>query len=232
MASDPPRYVLLLNPDTIVRPGALRELFAFMEDRPDVGIAGSRLEGPDGTPQRSAFRFPSILGELEGGVRLGLLSRLLSRWVVAPEVPEVPGATDWVSGACMIVRGAVFEEIGLMDEGYFMYYEEVDFCRRARRASWPCWYVPMARVVHLGGRSSGVDDRRAARGRRPSYWFHARRRYFLNHHGRFSMALADLAWSLGYATYRLRRPVQRKPDTDPERLLWDFIRFNFLLAKR
>jgi GT2 family glycosyltransferase len=229
---DPPHYVLLLNPDTIVRPGALRALVDFMEGRPDVGIAGGRLEEPDGTPQRSAFRFPSVLGELEGGLRLGRASRLLARWVVAPEVPGGPVPIDWVAGACMMIRSAVFGAIGLMDEGYFLYFEEVDFCHRARRAGWPCWYVPSAHVVHLVGQSSGVTNPAASRRRRPGYWFHARRRYFVANHGRVATVLADLAWSLGYATYRLRRLVQRKPDTDSQWLLWDFIRFNFLLARR
>jgi GT2 family glycosyltransferase len=230
--SQPPRYVLLLNPDTIVRPGALRSLVAFLEGRPDVGIAGSRLEDPDGTPQRSAFRFPSVLGELEGGLRFGPASRVLERWVSAPEVPPEAGPIDWVAGACMIIRREVFEAIGLMDEGYFMYFEEVDFCHRARRAGWPCWYFPAAHVVHLIGRSSGVTDPRAARERRPGYWFRARRRYFLNNHGRVATVLADLAWSLGYASFRLRRLIQRKPDTDPQWLFWDFIRYNFLLVRR
>ena len=210
----------------------MRALVEFMEDRPDVGIAGSRLEEPDGTPQLSAFRFPSVLGELEGGLRLGPASRLLARWVGAPAVPTGPGPTDWVAGASMIIRSAVFEAVGLMDEGYFMYFEEVDFCHRARRAGWPCWYVPAAHVVHLVGQSSGVTNPSAAQRRRPSYWFRARRRYFLNNHGRLATVLADLAWSLGHVSYRLRRLVQRKPDTDPQWLLWDFIRFNFLLAQR
>ena len=106
--ADPPRYVLLLNPDTIVRPGALKALVEFMEGRPDVGIAGSRLEDPDGTPQRSAFRFPSVLGELEGGeFRPGLPAP--ARWVVVPPVPEGPGPIDWVAGACMIIRREVFD---------------------------------------------------------------------------------------------------------------------------
>ena len=115
-----------------------------------------------------------------------------------------------------------------MDEGYFMYYEEVDFCRRARRADWPCWYVPSARVVHLVGRSSGVTDPGMARRRRRATWFSSRRRYFLNHHGRLATVLADLAWSLGYASFRLRRFVVPKPVFDPHWLLWDFVRFNFL----
>src|SRR5205823_9453812 len=76
-APQPPDYVLLLNPDTVVRPGAVRELVNFLERHPKVGIAGSRLEDSDGTPQRSAFRFPTVWSEFESGVRLGLVSRLL-----------------------------------------------------------------------------------------------------------------------------------------------------------
>ena len=227
----PPRYVLLLNPDTIVRPGAIGALLEFMDAHPDVGIAGSRLEGLDGRAQRSAFRFPSVLGELEGGLRLGLATRLLRRWVVAPPVPEDEGPTDWVSGASMIVRREVFEAIGLLDGGYFMYYEEVDFCGRAIAAGWPCWYVPSSRVVHLVGQSSGVTDAVSQKRPRPAYWFASRRRYFRAHLGAFGTTLADLAWSSAFASYRLRCLVQRKPDTDPPRLLRDFLRHNFLSTR-
>ncbi|CAN5904414.1 glycosyltransferase family 2 protein [soil metagenome] len=226
----PPRFVLLLNPDTLVRPGALRALIDFMDSHPAIGLAGSRLEDPDGTPQRSAFRFPTVLGELEGGLRLGLVSRLLKRWVVAPPVPESKGPVDWVAGASLIVRREAFETIGLLDEGYFMYFEEVDFCLRARRAGWPCWYVPESRVVHLVGQSSGVTASQHARRRLPDYWFRSRRRFFLAHYGLARTALADLAWASGYALYRVRRVLQRKPDRDPEYLFWDFLRHNFFLC--
>ena len=232
-SNDPPQYVLLLNPDTVVRPGAIRALLEFMDARPDVGIAGSRLEDPDGTPQRSAFRFPSVASELEEGMRLGVVSKLLSRRIVAPPVPQGsdPVPTDWVAGASMIIRKAVFDAIGLMDERYFMYFEEVDFCRRANSAGFPCWYVPASRVVHLVGQSSGVTDVKniqKARKRRPAYWFESRRRYFRTHFGPVRTLFADAAWAVGYATYRVRRVVQRKPDTDPAKLLWDFIRHNFV----
>lgn len=230
--AEPPRYVLLLNPDTIVRPGAIGALLVFLEAHPWVGLAGSRLEDPDGTPQRSAFRFPTVLSELENGLRFGLVSRLLNRWIVAPPVPAVAGPTDWVAGACLIVRREVFEAIGLLDEGYFMYFEEVDFCRRARQAGWPCWYVPSARVVHLVGQSSGVTNTKGQRRRRPSYWFVARRRYFRTHLGRGRTLLADLAWSVGYATYRVRCVLQRKPAGDPPHLLGDFLRHNLLAGSR
>jgi GT2 family glycosyltransferase len=227
-APQPPDYVLLLNPDTVVRPGAVRALIDFMERHPDVGIAGSRLEDPDGTPQRSAFRFPSVASEFEGGVRFGFISRLLHRYLIAPPVQDQPHPTDWVAGASMIVRHAVFDAIGLMDEAYFLYFEEVDFCLRACRGGWPCWYVPASHVVHLVGQSSGVTDTKRPARRVPRYWFESRRRYFQKHHGRFYALLADLAWALGFALWRLRLWVQRKPDNDPPHFLWDFIQFNFL----
>jgi GT2 family glycosyltransferase len=221
---DRPEYVLLLNPDTVVRPGALAALVAFMDEHRQVGIAGSRLEHPDGTPQLSAFRFPGVLSELEAALRLGVVTKLLSRWQVAPPIPEVACPMDWVAGASMIIREKVLDTVGFLDEGYFMYYEEVDFCLRARRAGWPCWYVPQSRVVHLVGRASGVTDPRQSAKRRPAYWFDSRRRYFLRNLGPLRTGLADAAFTAGFALWRARRVVQRKPDNDPDQLLSDFVR--------
>jgi GT2 family glycosyltransferase len=123
-----------------------------------------------------------------------------------------------------MVRREVFDAIGMLDEGYFLYYEEVDFCRRAARAGWPCWYVPAARVVHRIGSSTGWMTNR----RRPQYWFDSRRRYFRRHLGPAKTLLADALWTTGYATFRLRRPLQGKPDTDPVGLLGDFVRHTIL----
>jgi GT2 family glycosyltransferase len=227
-SADPPDYVLLLNPDTLVRPGAVRTLVGFLDAHSEAEIVGPRLEGPDGTLQCSVFRFPSVLGELEQGLRLGLATRLLSKWVVAPPPPSVARSTDWVSGACLMARRSVLERVGLLDEGYFMYYEEVDFCRRAARAGFSCWYEPAARVVHLEGSTQGVRGQRATSARRPGFWFDSRRRYFRTHLGPVRGRLADLAWVLGYASYRVRRVVQRKPETDPPGLLIDLVRRNLL----
>ena len=222
-SADPPDYVLLLNPDTLVRPGAIRQLLDFMESHPHVGIVGSRLEDPDGTPQRSAFRFPTPLSELEDGARVGFLTRLLKRRVVAPPAPAIACPVDWVAGASMMIRKAVFESIGLLEETYFMYYEEVDFCLRANRAGWPCWYVPDSRVVHLVGQSSGITDAIQSRKRRPAYWFASRRRYFLTHFGPARTLLADILWAAGFAQWRLRRWITRSPEVDADRLLTDFV---------
>jgi N-acetylglucosaminyl-diphospho-decaprenol L-rhamnosyltransferase len=226
----PPEYVLLLNPDTVVRPGAVAALVEFMDANPAVGIAGSRLEDPDGTSQRSAFRFPGVASEFEAGVRLGPVSRLLRRVLVAPPVRDDRHPTDWVAGASMIVRRRVFEDIGLLDDGYFLYFEETDFCLRAKRAGWPTWYVPDSRVVHLVGQSSGVTDPKRPPPRMPAYWFESRRRYFRRNHGRLYARAADVAWVVGFGLWRVRAWVQRKPDPGPSRLLWDFVRFNFLPA--
>ena len=226
---NPPPYFLLLNPDTIVRPNALKELVDFMDTHPDVGIAGSRLEDPDGTPQRSAFRFHTILSELDGGLRLGIVSKLLSKWIVAPPVSDEAGQTDWVAGASMIIRRQVFEAAGLMDEDYFMYYEEMDFCLQAKRAGWICWYVPQSRVVHLVGQSSGVTDTKRPPKRLPQYLFDSRRRYFIKNYGWLYAALADHAWASCYALWQLRRALQGKPYNEPPKIFSDFLRNSVLV---
>ena len=218
---DPPKYVMLLNPDTLVRPGAVQALLDFLESRAEAGMAGSRLEDADGNVQISAFRFPTILSEIESALRFGLATRLLARWMVAPPPPQQPVAVDWLSGASLLIRRAVLEEIGLLDEGYFMYYEDADFCRAARLAGWSCWYVPESRVVHLVSQASGIESQIKPR---PAYWFEARRRYFLKNHGLVYTALCDAAWIASFGLWRVRRALMNKLDTDPPGLLRDFIR--------
>lgn len=220
---NPPPYFLLLNPDTVVRPGALKALVDFMDAHPEAGIAGSRLENPDGTPQESAFRFHNIFTELDFGWRLGPVSKLLKNKIAAPPISQEICQTDWVAGASMIVRREVFEKVGLMDEAYFMYCEEMDFCLQANKAGWSCWYVPESRVVHLVGQSSGVTDTKAVRKRMPQYWFDSRRRYFIKNYGFLYAALTDVCWASGFAAWRLRRVVQGKPDSDPPNYLQDFL---------
>ena len=222
-STNPPPYFLLLNPDTVVRPGALKALVDFMDSNPEAGIAGSRLEDPDGTPQHSAFRFHDFLTELDFGWRTRFLSKLLENWNVAPPISQEICQTDWVAGASMIVRREVFEKIGLMDEAYFMYCEEMDFCLQANKVGWSCWYVPESRVVHLVGQSSGVTDTKKPPKRLPQYWFYSRRRYFLKNYGLVYTALTDVTWASGFAAWRVRRVLQGKPDGDPPKMLTDFI---------
>jgi len=226
--SDPPDYVLLLNADTIVRPNAFKFLVDFMDQHPQVGIAGSRLEDPDGTPQRSAFRFVSPMSEFEGSLRLGIVSKLLQRWVTAPPVTNKTFQTDWVPGASMIIRKEVFRDIGLLDEGFYTYFDDIDFCFNARKAGWSTWYVPSSRVVHLVGRTTGITN--ASKKRQPAYVFMARRRYFLKNHGAGYAILADAAMLAGLTLSELRTKLTNRHNPMPIKFLRDSIRHSVFFA--
>jgi N-acetylglucosaminyl-diphospho-decaprenol L-rhamnosyltransferase len=225
-SADPPDYILLLNPDTVVRPNAFKALIDFLDQNPSAGIAGSRLEDPDGTPQRSAFRFKSPLGEFESQIRLGPVTRLLSRWVVAPPVVDYPCETDWVAGASMIVRRDVFDRAGLLDEGYFTYYDDIDFCFTARKCGWSTWYVPASRIVHLVGQSTGINTTPR---RLPDYLLEARRRYFLKHHTAAYAAMVDGAMITGQILFLLRPLLKGSSNDRPPHLLADSIRHSVFL---
>lgn len=147
------RYVVLLNPDTVVRPDALRILVEFMEARPDVGASGARLLNPDGTLQPSCERFPLLTREFW---RLFHLDKVhsyaaypMERWPV-----DTPRAVDVVQGACLLVTRQVLDQAGLLDPDYFIYSEEVDLCRRIKRRGYQIWWVPQAEVIHYGGQST------------------------------------------------------------------------------
>jgi len=227
-SSGPADYFLLLNPDTVVRAGALEALLDFAERHPKAGIIGSRLEEPGGVAQRSAFRFHSAIAELERGLRLGIASRMLSRWAVVLPQPESARRADWVSGASMLIRKDVLDAIGFFDEGYFLYFEEVDFCLRAARAGWECWHEPRSRVVHLVGQSTGVDLAASSK-RLPGYLFESRRRYFVKNRGPLYALLADLAWLTGHLVWLLRSRVLPSSKRAPPMLLRDFLRHSVLV---
>ena len=222
-----PDLVLLLNPDSEVRPGAVRALLDFMADRPEVGVAGSRLEDPDGSPQHSRFRFSDLGGEFVTASRFGLLGRLLPGRDYTPPLSDQAHEIDWVSGAAMIVRGRVFDSVGLMDERYFLYYEEQDFQLVVRRAGWSIWYVPESRVVHHVSGSTKNFPRQGRPARRPRYWFESRSRFFVKHHGRLYLWATNTAWIAAHLFARLRRAVLRRPNDDPPHLLGDFLRYGF-----
>jgi N-acetylglucosaminyl-diphospho-decaprenol L-rhamnosyltransferase len=217
-------YVMLLNPDTIARKGAVKALVAFLEHHPRVGIAGSLLENKDGGVECSAHRIHSPLSELNAGARLGLLSRLLHRYAVSECPVTEAHQCDWVSGASLIVRREVLEQVGLMDDGYFLYFEEVDFCRRVQQAGWECWYVPESRVMHLEGASTGI---RATAKRRAEYWYDSRRRFFVKHYGIAGLIAADILWAIGRCSYLLRRVLhigaRGRENNDPKWFMFDLL---------
>ena len=216
--------IVFLNPDAVVLPGCIATLVRLFDQRADVGIVGASLEDETGRRQRSAHVFPSAVSELEGAARLGPLSRMVGRRAIDLEASEVSCECDWVSGACFAVRRDLLDEIGGLDEGYFLYFEETDFCWRARRAGWACWYVPEVRVVHREGSATGI---RARRTRRPAYWFASRRRFFARAYGQAGLALADGCWAIGRASLLLRRLLHlgglNRDEAEPKQFFIDMM---------
>lgn len=152
-------YLLLLNPDTLVEPDLCTWLADWLDAHPAIGVAGPRLRNDDGSIQASARRFPDCTTAIAG--RSSWLTRALpgnwlSRWNLPAldTATTVPVEVDWVSGACMMIRREAFDVVGGMDEGFFLYWEDADFCRRIARAGWRTAYCPGAGAVHAGGRSS------------------------------------------------------------------------------
>jgi len=146
--------ILLLNPDTVVRPGALEALMAALDARPDAAVAGPRLVDGDGRPELSFGRMISPFAELRQKLLVTGNDRGMA--LVAEYVDRItsrPGDVDWVSGACLLVRRADAEAVGLLDERYFMYAEDVDFCAAIRARGRAVVFVPASQVVHLRGRS-------------------------------------------------------------------------------
>ena len=215
-------YLLLLNPDSAVRPGAIEKLITFMNEHPDVGIAGSRLENLNGGIECSAHSFHSPISELVEGARLNLITRYLSAHEVTPPLRDEAHRCDWVSGSSMIIRRKVIEDIGVMDEGFFLYFEEVDFFQRSAKAGWQTWYVPESVVMHIEGASTGIKSTE----RRPAYWYNSRRRYFLKHYGVNGLITADLLLSIGRLSFYLRRMLRlgaQGKQQDPKWFILDLL---------
>jgi GT2 family glycosyltransferase len=224
-----PAFVYLLNPDAQIRPGAIGTLVDFLQAHPAVGIVGGSFENADGSDWPIAFRFPSLQSELLQGLQLGVLSRLMRRWEVPQQMDgRRAQPIDWVSGASMLIRPAVFETIGGMDENYFLYFEETDFCRRARQAGFETWYVPASRVMHIGSGVTKVNEHSAVLKRKPDYWFASRRRYFLTSFGPARAMWIDVVALLCNAVGVLQRALRRRSHRNIPHFTRDLARSSIL----
>jgi hypothetical protein len=227
-ADGPPKYLHILNPDTIVRHGAIGALVRFLDAHPDIGIVGSSFELQDGSEWPVAFRFPSLLSEVEAGLQFWLASRALRRWIVPKVMTPAAQPADWVVGASMMIRWRVIDRIGGFDANYFLYFEETDFCFRARSAGFSTWYVPESRVMHIGGQSSHVTNRKAVQERFPAYWFESRRRYFAVNRGMSYAMIVDVVTLLAHGLGFLKRMTQRRRDKGIPYFFSDLLRYSTL----
>lgn len=192
------RYLLLLNTDAIVTPGSILALLELAEKTPRAGIVGAHLLNPDGSFQASHTDFPTLWQEFLILTTIG--RRLRGSWYPShgPEEAKGPQRVDYVEGACMLVRRDALAEVGGLDEGYFMYAEEVDWCRRMADRGWEVWYQPAAKVMHIGGASSA--NRKTSR---EADLYRSRVRYFRIHHGRVQAELLQLMIIMSVASKQL-----------------------------
>jgi len=220
-------YYLLLNSDTLVRENSLKTLMSMAEEDKTAGIISPRLEWPDTTPQESCFKFHTPISELIYAASTGPITKLLKKYNVAQPVKDNNDYYQWTSFACVLIRADVFEQIGLLDDGYFMYYEDVEFCMRLNKASWKIKNVPSARVVHLRGGSSSVKSQAKARKRLPKYYYESRTRYFYQSYGHIGLLFANLCWSLGWVIASLRSICSPSFDSGISEAKWRDIWTNF-----
>ncbi len=227
----PPAYFHLLNPDTRVFKGAIGALVQFLEMHPNVGIAGSRLEDLNGANWAFGFGFPSMLSELDRGLGFGWASRVLQWWTFAMEERPEPQPVDWVSGTSMMIRRDVIESIGGLDENYFLYFEDPDFCFRAKKAGFSTWCVPESRIMHISGQSTGVTGHQPSPRRLPGYWYESRRRFFSANYGVWYAWATDVVALLAYSLGSAKLLVQGREHLRPPHLVTDLARHSVLWPK-
>jgi|SRR5579859_392597 len=190
------RYVMLLNPDTLVIGKALARMVQILDEYPNVGIVGPLTLNTDGTTQSTRRRFATLTSavfetpSLQPYTPRSVLDRYQANDIADTETADV----DWVQGSALMARRQVYEQIGPLDEAYTMFYEETDWCRRARQKGWRVVYVGDATIVHHGGKSA--DQVPAFK---HIYYQQSKLRYFRKYHGRLVSGLLRAALLLSYA---------------------------------
>lgn len=195
-ATDKDAYILL-NSDTIVLPNAIAELLLARDLWPTAGLIGPGFVDKDGRRDLSTFRLVRPLSELVRSASTGPISRLLRHYDICFPAGDTVSQPDWLGFAAVLIRREVIAQVGLLDEGFFMYFEDADYCRRVRNAGWTILYWPTATIVHLLGGSSKFSSESSLRARAPRYFYESRSRYFAKHFGHMGLLLANLAWLSG-----------------------------------
>ncbi len=200
------RFLLLLNPDTLIPPGSVDTLINFMEEHPEAGICGPKVLNEDGTLQKPCRRGePTPMAVISYFTRLdGLFphQKLFGGYLLGYLDEDEINQVDGVSGSCMLIRREVVDKIGYLDERFFAYQEDADFCHRTRQAGWKVYYVPTAKITHFGGRGgSRVQPVRAILAWHFSYLAYYRKHlashyFFLFNWLYYGMIFMKLAFSL------------------------------------
>ncbi len=210
------RYVVLLNSDAFLTPGSLRQSVEKMDSDASIGLGGGRLIGRDGAWQPSARMFPSILTDffvLSGFSNRYPRSRLFGRFDRTWADQAQPMEVDWVPGAFSIIRMSALEKTGFFDPRFFLYYEEVDLCRRIKAAGYSIWYWPAISVIHIGGESSRQMKtvQMSKAGSQLTLWrMRSTLLYYRKNHGA-QVHLARLLETFWYSQRSLRKRFSKDP---------------------
>jgi hypothetical protein len=203
------KFILFLNPDAVLAPGALAALLARLHATPRAAVAGPRVVYPDGRPQPTRRRFPRPVDLLLESTPLewrGPDWAPLRRWRMVDATEGVAGAVDWLSGACLLVRREAFDAVGGFSPRFFMYFEEVDLARRLAALGWETWYEPAATVVHHHGRSADQDV--AARDR---HYYGSKYRYAGRYYGAATAGVLRLTAGVLFAAEAAVQALRRDP---------------------
>lgn len=193
------RYVLLLNPDTVIKPDTIAQLVSYMDANQDVGICGPKVLFADGRFQSCGYAFPTLLSELRQSKNIGRVIRRAVGAEATPEVGSEPRDVDWVDGCCLLIRRETIAEIGMLDEQYFLYAEELDWCFQARQAGWRISVVPQVEMIHHQGQSSAqMSDFSLA------HLIETRLRYYRKNHGLLTAAVTSVVYMAGCLKQRKR----------------------------
>lgn len=216
----PPDYVLFLNPDAWLEPGALTQLAQTLTENPKAAIVAPRLLDEDGGDVVSYYNFPRINDQFGNEVELDFFQRRAG-WqrLDFNEVPS-PVEVEWVSGAAFLLRMSA-AATPPMDEGYFLYFEETDMMRALSNKGWTILIDGRARVVHIGGLTTGADGSSDGAAL-PAHWYRSWARYFLKEHGRWGAALAAGLKTAGTLVYYLKCALRRHKPRRPQHYMRDF----------
>jgi len=223
-----PTHIFFLNPDAVVQDGAIARLCQVSAAMQDRALLGAQLVNETGERRMSAFRFPSMASEFQRGAHLGIVHRLVRGADIGLLTHGPTIEADWVTGAAFFAPVSLIDAVGPMDDGYFLYFEEIDYQRSIRAAGFPIHSVGDALVMHLAGQSTGVVAGKSTRGRMPDYWYESWHRYFFKQYGALYATGCAVAWVAGRWVGALAALVARHRQVDHSHRTLRFLKLGLL----
>ena len=209
-------YYLLTNSDTVFPKGVYTSLCKLLKKHTNAGIISPRLLTSAGNKDISCFNFHSPVSEFITSAGTAVISSLFSKYEVPLKPVDTISHPEWTSFASVLIKRDVIQKTGFLDEGYFMYYEDVDYCRRARSVGFDIVNDPSVQIIHLNGMSSGVGEMELQRKRLPEYYYKSRARYYRKFYGICGPIIANICWTAGRSISKIKEVVFNKKQKIPD----------------